>query len=73
VEYELNGYLLQPEERLDTLGALHASIQDTFKEAGIAIVSPHYVHLTPEEGKGHAEEKAGRKAEGMASSPKPGD
>jgi len=49
VEYQLNAFLLHPEERLDTLGVLHANIQDAFNEAGIAIVSPHYVHLTPDE------------------------
>ena len=54
VEYQLNGYLERPEKRLPVLAGLHANIQDTFNEAGIAIVSPHYVsdppHPAPEEG-----------------------
>ncbi len=52
VEYQLNAFLLHPEERIATLGALHAGIQDAFNEAGIAILSPHYVHLTPDENTG---------------------
>jgi small-conductance mechanosensitive channel len=54
VEYQVNAYLLRPEKRLPVLAELHANIQDTFNEAGIAIVSPHYVadppHPAPEEG-----------------------
>lgn len=56
VEYQLNAYLLHPEDRLATLGALHASIQDAFNDAGIDIVSPHYVHVTPEGSPGPAGE-----------------
>jgi small-conductance mechanosensitive channel len=52
VEYQLNAFLQHPEERIVTLGALHAGIQDAFNEAGIAILSPHYVHLTPDENTG---------------------
>ena len=47
-EYQLNAYLEKPELRLATMAALHANIQDTFNEAGIAIVSPHYVADPPE-------------------------
>ena len=54
VEYQLNAYLERPEQRLPVLAELHANIQDTFNEAGIAIVSPHYVsdppHPAPESG-----------------------
>jgi small-conductance mechanosensitive channel len=42
VEYQLNAHLEQPEMRMAVLGKLHSNIQDTFNEAGIAIVSPHY-------------------------------
>jgi small-conductance mechanosensitive channel len=42
VEYQLNAHLEQPETRMAVLGKLHSNIQDTFNEAGIAIVSPHY-------------------------------
>ena len=42
VEYQLNACLEQPETRMAVLGKLHSNIQDTFNEAGIAIVSPHY-------------------------------
>jgi small-conductance mechanosensitive channel len=44
VAYKLNAYLVKPERRIPTLAALHANIQDTFNEAGITIVSPHYVN-----------------------------
>jgi small-conductance mechanosensitive channel len=42
VEYQLNAHLKEPETRMAVLGKLHSNIQDTFNEAGIAIVSPHY-------------------------------
>jgi len=42
VEYQLNANLEQPETRIEVLGELHSNIQDSFNEAGIAIVSPHY-------------------------------
>ena len=42
VEYQLNAFLEQPDTRLATLAELHRHIQDTFNEAGVAIVSPHY-------------------------------
>ncbi len=43
VEYQINAHLEKPERRLLTLSKLHTNIQDTFNEAGIVIVSPHYV------------------------------
>ena len=43
VEYQLNAHLESPHMRLPALAKLHANIQDTFNEAGITIVSPHYV------------------------------
>jgi small-conductance mechanosensitive channel len=52
VEYQLNAFLEKPQNRLPVLAALHANIQDTFNEANITIVSPHYVadppHPAPE-------------------------
>ena len=42
VEYQLNAHLEKPETRMAVLGKLHGNIQDTFNEAAIAIVSPHY-------------------------------
>jgi small-conductance mechanosensitive channel len=42
VEYQINAHLEKPETRMAVLGKLHSNIQDTFNEAGIAIVSPHY-------------------------------
>jgi small-conductance mechanosensitive channel len=42
VEYQLNAHLEKPETRMAVLGQLHSNIQDTFNEAGVAIVSPHY-------------------------------
>jgi small-conductance mechanosensitive channel len=42
VEYQLNAHLEEPETRMAVLGKLHSNIQDTFNEAGVAIVSPHY-------------------------------
>ena len=43
VEYQLNAHLESPHMRIPALAKLHANIQDTFNEAGITIVSPHYV------------------------------
>ena len=43
VEYQLNAHLESPHMRLPAMAKLHANIQDTFNEAGITIVSPHYV------------------------------
>lgn len=48
VEYQLNAYLVQTEMRRAVLSELHANIQDTFNEAGVAIVSPHYEADPPE-------------------------
>jgi small-conductance mechanosensitive channel len=48
VEYQLNAYLEKPEIRPAVLAELHTHIQDTFNEAGIVIVSPHYVADPPE-------------------------
>ena len=42
VEYQLNAHLERPEERIRTLAALHANIQDVFNEHGVQIMSPHY-------------------------------
>ena len=42
VEYQVNAVLEEPETRVAVLSALHANIQDTFNEAGVQIMSPHY-------------------------------
>ena len=43
VEYQLLAHLERPEDRFEVLSALHANIQDAFNEAGVQIMSPHYV------------------------------
>ena len=48
VEYQLNAYLEKPEARNASMATLNANIQDTFNEAGVAIVSPHYVTDPPQ-------------------------
>jgi small-conductance mechanosensitive channel len=42
VEYELCASVIRPEDRVATLAALHANIQDCFNEQGVQIMSPHY-------------------------------
>jgi len=55
VAYQLNAYLEKPEKRLAVLAELHSHIQDTFNEAGIVIVSPHYVGDPPQPSPPHEE------------------
>jgi small-conductance mechanosensitive channel len=43
VSYELLVTPADPRERLALLGRLHAAIQDRFQEAGVQIMSPHYL------------------------------
>jgi small-conductance mechanosensitive channel len=43
VEYELFAHIDHPLQRVATLSALHASIQDAFNEHGVQIMSPHFV------------------------------
>ena len=43
VEYELFAHVDRPLERVATLSALHANIQDAFNEFGVQILSPHFV------------------------------
>jgi small-conductance mechanosensitive channel len=43
VEYELFAHIDKPLERVATLSALHANIQDAFNEHGVQILSPHFV------------------------------
>jgi len=40
VEYELNAWLLTPEDRRTVLSMLYQNIQDVFNEYGVQIVSP---------------------------------
>ncbi len=41
--YELNAYTREPVRMSEIYSALHARIQDVFNEAGVEIMSPHYV------------------------------
>jgi small-conductance mechanosensitive channel len=43
VEYELFARIDRPLERVATLSALHANIQDAFNEHGVQIMSPHFL------------------------------
>jgi small-conductance mechanosensitive channel len=43
VEYELFASIDRPLERVPVLSALHANIQDAFNEAGVQIMSPHFL------------------------------
>ncbi len=45
VTYELNAYTDDPQQMANTYSALHRYIQDTFNEAGVEIMSPHYSQL----------------------------
>ena len=47
VEYQLLVSLDRPEIRLDVLSDLHAAIQDAFNEAGVQIMSPHFLAQPP--------------------------
>jgi small-conductance mechanosensitive channel len=42
VEYELFASIDDPAQRIPILSELHASIQDTFNEFGVQIMSPHF-------------------------------
>jgi small-conductance mechanosensitive channel len=45
VTYELNAYTDQAHFMAGIYGELHQNIQDTFNEAGMEIMSAHYLHL----------------------------
>lgn len=45
VTYELNVFTDQPNVMAVTYAALHENIQDTFNEAGVEIMSPHYTQI----------------------------
>ena len=45
VTYELNAHTDDPQQMVNTYSALHRNIQDTFNEAGVEIMSPHYTQL----------------------------
>ncbi len=45
VSYELNAYTEKPNEMARIYSDLHENIQDTFNEAGVEIMSPHYTAL----------------------------
>jgi small-conductance mechanosensitive channel len=45
VSYELNAYTEKPNEMARIYSDLHENIQDTFNQAGVEIMSPHYTAL----------------------------
>jgi small-conductance mechanosensitive channel len=45
VTYEINAYTDRPQQINDIYAVLHAKIQDSFYEAGVEIMSPHYTSL----------------------------
>lgn len=45
VNYELNAYTEKPSVMAKIYSDLHQNIQDTFNEAGIEIMSPHYAQI----------------------------
>jgi len=45
ITYELNAYTDQSHSMAEIYGELHQNIQDTFNEAGMEIMSAHYLHL----------------------------
>jgi small-conductance mechanosensitive channel len=45
VTYELNAYTGAPNRMAVTYSDLHQNIQDTFNEAGVEIMSPHYAQV----------------------------
>ena len=54
VEYELFAHIDRPLERVATLSALHANIQDAFNEHGVQIMSPHFLGPAGRCGRGAA-------------------
>jgi len=44
IEYELRARIDQPVQRVTILSALHGEIQDAFNEAGVQIMSPHFMY-----------------------------
>lgn len=45
VTYEINAYTDQPNLMATIYAELHQNVQDTFNEAGVEIMSPHYTQL----------------------------
>lgn len=45
VTYELNAYIAEPKEMMNIRAELHQNIQDSFNEAGVEIMSPHYASV----------------------------
>lgn len=45
VEYQINAYIHDAQAMADIYSGLHQSIQDSFNEAGIEIMSSHYMNL----------------------------
>jgi small-conductance mechanosensitive channel len=42
ISYQLNAYTRSPNEMAVIFSDLHQNIQDTFNNAGVEIMSPHY-------------------------------
>ena len=45
VTYEINAYTDQPNRMATIYAELHQHIQDTFNEAGVEVMSPHYTQV----------------------------
>ncbi len=45
VTYEINAYTDQPNKMAEIYAELHQNIQDTFNQAGVEIMSPHYTQI----------------------------
>ncbi len=45
VTYQLNAYIAEPKKMMNIRTELHQNIQDTFNEAGVEIMSPHYASV----------------------------
>jgi small-conductance mechanosensitive channel len=45
VTYEINAYTTQPNKMATIYAELHQNIQDSFNEAGVEIMSPHYTQI----------------------------
>ncbi len=77
VTYEINAYTDKPHDINDIYAVLHSRIQDSFYEAGVEIMSPHYSSLRdgntvaiPEEFRGPGYRAPGFRVDSRESMPK---
>lgn len=49
VVYQINAYTRHPEQMAGIYSQLHANIQDIFHEAGIEVMSPHFMGVRQNE------------------------